>query len=736
MEEEPRRRRRPALSCLACRRRKIKCDRATPCARCVSTNTRCSYRLGLGGVGNIPLPLRRIENQASAALSPRASPLPLTPGTNGGIPTAGHEHSLPAPSGYAIRSQAPQAECSTRTNHDEFQTSNRVQEASELQDLRQRVRKLEALSASSPAYGLAETGRHVLTRQSGLRDSEIMLKKTRLLRWSDWMGTAPEFQLVYKCFEVACGAESTSFQSDETKAVVTEIDDLYKKCKRIAKSLKANRPSRCLTSPRPSLEPPPRAMADDMATVYFRCFEPVHRILHEPTFWAEYPSLWENPESVSASQRFKILLVIGIGSSLQGGPDNQLRDIVQQWIYTAQAWLSGPLEKDRLNISGLQIHCLVMLARQIYSVGGDLVWMSMGSLIHRAMQIGLHRDPKHLPSMSSLQAEVHRRLWYTILELLVQSSLDSAMPPRISLEDFDTEAPSNINDDEIDESTTVLQPHAKGGYTSAAMQLQLIDSLPSRLRTVQLLNGLHSELAYQGVLTLHREITDACRACNKFASDNRSAGVTAFQRNYCDYLVRRFLIPLHCPFASEARLNPLFNYSRKATLEATLAFLSPEPDDHFSRLMATGSGMFREGFRYAASTIAHEILVQAQSQRDDGTFRSNTRQLDFLRQAMHDLSALSWERIRQGETNIKGPMFLSIVLAVANSADIDAVCELTMAQNARDSLVLCYDILEARARAAPWPSPNDGSLASSSGDGDQDVLGLEFNLDFFFPNLW
>ena len=181
-------------------------------------------------------------------------------------------------------------------------------------------------------------------------------------------------------------------------------------------------------------------------------------------------------------------------------------------------------------------------------------------------------------------------------------------------------------------------------------------------------------------------------------------------------------------------MNPLFNYSRKLTLEVTLAFISPEPDDYFSRLMATGSGMFREGFRYAASTISHELLVQAQAQRDDGTFQSNTRQLDFLKQAMHDIAALSWERIRQGETNIKGPMFLGIVLAVANSADKDALCEFTMAKSARDSLVLCHDILEARARAAPWPSPNDGSMASSSGDGDQDAFGLEFSLDFFFPN--
>ncbi|KAI1364614.1 hypothetical protein F5Y08DRAFT_328599 [Xylaria arbuscula] len=735
MEEEPRRRRRPALSCLACRRRKIKCDRANPCARCVSTGTHCRYRLGVAEVANTQT-LPRRESRRPAALSPRASPPGLTRVLNDNTPITQHEYNPPGPSGYTPRLLAPLPDFLTRTSHNDTPASAPVQEASDLRDLRQRMHNLEELSASSPVNGLAETGRHILARQAGLRDSEITLKKARLLRWSDWMGTAPEFQLVYKCFEVACGAADTSLQNDETRALITEVDDLYKKCKRIAKKLKANRPSRSLTSPRPSLEPPPRVIADAMANVYFRCFEPVHRILHEPSFWAEYSSLWEDPESVSAGQRLRILLVIGIGSSLHGeaGPDSELRGQVQQWIYTAQAWLSGPLEKDRLNISGLQIHCLVMLARQIFSIGGDLVWMSMGSLIHRAMQIGLHRDPKHLPKMSLLQAEIHRRLWYTILELLMQSSLDSAMPPRISLEDFDTEPPSNVSDSEIDDSTEVLLPHLRGTHTSTALQLLLVDSLQTRLRIVQLLNGLHSELAYPGVLSLTQEITNACRVCNKFAAENRDSGVTPFHRNYCDYLLRRFLIPLHCPFASEARVNPLFNYSRKVTLEVTLAFISPEPDEHFSRLMATGSGMFREGFRYAASTIAHELLVQAQAQRDDGTFQSNTRQLDFLKQALQDISILSWERIRQGETNIKGPMFLDIVLAVANSADKDAVCEFTMAKTARDSLVLCHDVLEARVRAAPWPSPNDGSLASSSGDGDQDAFGLEFSLDFFFPN--
>ena len=42
--EPPRKRRRPALSCFECRRRKIKCDRNQPCNQCVQSRVpRCSY---------------------------------------------------------------------------------------------------------------------------------------------------------------------------------------------------------------------------------------------------------------------------------------------------------------------------------------------------------------------------------------------------------------------------------------------------------------------------------------------------------------------------------------------------------------------------------------------------------------------------------------------------------------------------------------------------------------------
>lgn len=320
-------------------------------------------------------------------------------------------------------------------------------------------------------------------------------------------------------------------------------------------------------------------------------------MLHIPTFRSEYQRFWDNPDGVAPKIRLKVLLVIGIGSSLYDHGDTAVVhsniDQVQQWIYPAQTRLSGPLEKDRLDISGIQVSCLSVLAREIFSIGGDTIWISIGSLIHSAMQLGLHRDPKHLPAISVLQVELRRRLWYTILEFAVQSSLDSWMPPRISYDEFDTEPPSNIDDESFDESTTELQVYPEGTFTTTSVQLALIESLSVRLRIVQLLNDFHSEVTHDRVLSLSSELIDAFQACSRWVKDGD--GSTPFHRNLLDYLIRRFMIPLHYSFSNQARTNPIFHYSLKLSIDAGLSIISPEPDPGFSRLMAIGGGVFREG---------------------------------------------------------------------------------------------------------------------------------------------
>lgn len=567
-------------------------------------------------------------------------------------------------------------------------------------ELLDRVRKLEESTASR-----AEP-RSLDSSDSSDWLRKLALNKSRDLGKSPMMGLPQELSVMIDCYSEMIGKESgnASFKTPETASLVAQSGDIIKKCKNTAKDIKLSRPSRTLAS-YPEIKPPPRDVSDAMVNLYFESFESPHRILHGPTFRAEYQRYWDRPDSTPIELRLKILLVIGLGSSLyeHRSTDDALKnaDLVHRWVYVAQNWLSGPLEKDRLSIAGLQVYCLTILARQIFSVGGDLTWISTGSLVQIAMQMGLHRDPKNLPATTPLQAELRRRLWATIVELVVQSSLDSWMPPRIHLDEFDVEPPSNLNDEDLDESTTFVQPHPKSTFTATSMQLTLLESLPVRLRIVQLLNTLHSEPTYPAVLELSLALTSALQECasrtGKHTNTN-SEHCTPFRRNSLDYLVRRFALPLHMSFSSRSRAEPTYRHSRQASLDAALAITSPEPDPRFRRLMALGGGMFREGQRCALTAVGLELIAHAEAQRRDGTLGRVGAYRGMLKGAVRDLLSLSGERIHLGETNVKSHMFLSMILAQVEAMEAGLSVELGVARSARDSLEFCYGVLSARAK--------------------------------------
>ncbi|EAW21219.1 C6 zinc finger domain protein [Aspergillus fischeri NRRL 181] len=731
-QPQQRRRRRPALSCRECRRRKIKCDHNNPCAQCLRHKTRCVYKTYTEDSDDQSIAVTTQQHDSpphTKSPRPSDSSAPRQLAQAGDLSNSNGSISVPRQGSSSITPgvTAPAAAVPHSDRNDLGAT---------VSDLLHRIQKLEESSASGSRTGNSSL-KEVHVRQSpGPQEWQAVLNKSRDWGRSRWMGAANEFAAIIACYSEIMGERSKdgSFQGPEASVMISQASDLLRKCKDRARSIKISRPTRGLPFPGFGFAPPSRKTAHAMANLYLTSFESTHRILHVPTFWLEYQRYWENPDGAAPSLRLKVLLVIGIGSSLYDHGDRAaaLRniDLVQQWIYAAQTWLSGPLEKDRLDIAGLQIYCLSILARQIFSIGADTIWISIGSLVHSAMQLGLHRDPKHLPAISVLQAELRRRLWYTILESVVQASLDSWMPPRISFDEFDTEPPSNINDDELDESTTELQPYAKDTFTGTSTQLALIESLPIRLQIVQLLNGPHSEISYDRVLSLSSELIHALHACSHQIKDGN--GSTPFHRNLLDYLIRRFMIPLHYSFSNQARTNPLFHYSLKLSLDAALAMVSPEPDPAFARLMATAGGLFREGIRCATSAISLELLAHVETQRLNGTMQRTRQYRDFLKQAVRDLIALSEERIRLGETNVKNHMFLSMILAQAEAVEAGGEIELWVARAAKDSLELCDSLLKTRedTGSSRMASPDEAALVAAGMEG----LGPDFGWESFFPD--
>lgn len=504
---------------------------------------------------------------------------------------------------------------------------------------------------------------------------QVVLNKTRDLGRNGAPKTAPELASIIACYAEITGRDSgdEAFRQPEAAQLITQAAGFLGQCKQAARTIKLARPTRAFWLIDASL--PPRTTADAMANLYFEAFESTHRVLDIPMFWTDYGVFWDQPDSASPAVRHTVLLVLSIGSSLSTHVDTEM---VHQCIYAAEAWLAGPLEKDRVSIAGLQVHCLSLLARQIFSIGDDTTWISTGSIVNAAMQLGLHRDPGHLPTMPRREAEIWRCLWATILELTVQAALDARMSPRISFDEFDMKPPGN---NEIDQSATV--------------QICLNESLPVRSRIAQALGSLH-KITYDEALDLSAQLIEAIRKSNRRMK--KVEGVTLFHKNMVDYLVRRFMIPLHYSFCHQMRQNKQFYYSLKLSFDSAIAMIHPEGlDGHFSRLMTLGGGLFRQGIRSAQSAMVLRLLVQAHEQHLDGMLGRNT-DLDAVKKAVEKMIVLADERIRLGETNVKSHMFLRMALAEVTALEAGLPVQVEVTRAARDSLEFCLGLL-GNARA-------------------------------------
>ncbi|KAM0206319.1 hypothetical protein ACHAQI_008420 [Fusarium lateritium] len=760
-----RRRRRPALSCHECRRRKVKCDQRNPCGPCIRHKVECTYEPHHGSAS---VPVQSLRARALTQTPTRSTALNnTTDGNRVAISTTSRDNvrisheqdaALSHSATATITAQGlstPSSSIPKRSNdnangHRTYVSDHNTD--STTQGLPQRQTQIQqdtAVRQGQPTgdnpgapstIDVSENG-HQPEQTETSQEFQIILNKPRDMGRGNWAETAKEMDSIIGCWVEVVGKSSSSeaFKDTEVALVIAQAGDFYAKCKSLAKTIKLTRPTRSLLSSLDFLMPPSREISDLMVDLYFKTFESTHRILHQPTFLAEYREYWDHPESVTDSQRLTILLVIATGSSLFGhaSPEEALRNaaMAHQWIYTSETWLAGPLEKDRVDLAGLQLYCLTLLARQIFSIGGDTVWMSAGSLVHRAMQIGLHRDPSKIGKpIPLLQAEIRRRLWGTILELVLQASLDSRMPPRISLDEFNTQHPSNVDDDEMNESTTVLPSHDPGHFTSASVQLALLASFPIRLRVVNTIVKPDDQIPYQDILALSSDLMDALHMNNSLIKLGQ--GSTPFHRNLLDYLVRRFIIPLHFSFSNRARANPIYYYSLKLSLDAATAIMSPEPDAAFSRLMASGGGMFREGTRVASIATGLELLIHAQAQYLDGTLHRTSQYRQLLKQSIRDMISLSKERIHQGETNVKTHMFLSMILGQAEAIETDSSIPLEIARSARDSLESSYGVLQLRVDKATLGSNQDINYPTNEtgfdGPGSSEYL-MDLDWESFLP---
>ncbi|KAK4238749.1 fungal-specific transcription factor domain-containing protein [Achaetomium macrosporum] len=703
---EPRRRNRPALSCIQCRTRKIRCDRNEPCASCMKSKiVNCTYeearrpkprlwRLSPAPAGGHPerSPTATDERPAGSAFAFRDMALqPAPPASN---PSSGA-----APPG---RTPEPLSAASPRSlphTHQPDSTLGAAGASGSTAALAERVRQLEQQLADAlrrPDYGSpsSRSGHTTLSQDHGTQ-------YRRLSGASPLMNGDKLFPLIVNIAQ--------RIESD--KVAAPDIYFLLQQCRDVAKSIRSARIPTFATF-HLGKAIPPQETALRLVDAYFRTFESVYRILHRPTFWQGYQKYWENPDYADSAFVVQFQLCMAIGTCFQDDAA-ALRRLAAQWIYEAQVWLALPPDRSRINFAGLQAMCLLHLARETCGIGGDLAWLSAGYILRTAMYLGLHRDPDNTPNMPVFAAEMRRRLWATVLELILQSSLDTGAPPLLALSDFDTRPPSNYDDEQLAENAKFPSiPRPPSCFTQTTVQIALLRSFPVRLAIAQYVNHFASPVTWEETIKWNNELRTAYGALSSiFQPFYDPAGIlpkrlSLFQLRLAEHMVHRFFLALNHPWLWAAQNNPTYYFARKVCVEYSLKLYraiatgSPAGDsgtasqsDDFTRLATCGYGAFRSVPTLAVLTICLELLWQVQ---EDRSFRqsisidhqpdrtgpgneidvnssvgmgiaSGVVPLQELLEAVKYSIGWAERRIRCGEANVKGYLLFSALLCQAQA---------------------------------------------------------------------
>jgi hypothetical protein len=499
---------------------------------------------------------------------------------------------------------------------------------------------------------------------------------------------------------------------------------------------------------------PTKAVCDELIACYLRTFEPLYRIIHIPSFWKEYDRLWESgqPSSLPTVSLVKLTLILAIGTTFarfdSEAEINNLWRLAQSWIQNAQWWLTGPNEKTTYNLDGLQVFCLLILARQTtFNCRGATSWLSSGSMLRAAVTMGLHRDPKLFSGLSLFQKEFRARLWTAVLELAVQSCLDLGLPLHLSEEDFDAPTPSNFNDSDF-ESNSPQAPKPIDTFTDSYLQILLSKSLPLRVGIIRLLNDIRQEKSHEKALAMGTQLRAACRDVAAFFHSVNQGQVdfahgstlqaNEFHRKLIDIHLRRFILFLHRDFMLQAKTNPQFYLSRKVCLEAALVIASGSKGvdldlplqvwDDTSRLSFVGRGLFKCALSFDAMLIlALEVISELQDEstpdHESDILKEMARAARApLIQTLEEISKQLRCLIARGNLSLKRLLFsnahLAHIRALEAGRPVKAVVYETVISTLRDCVGMMREVQAAT-------TPNDSMVTSDS-----------FNADFLGSDMF
>ncbi|USP79693.1 uncharacterized protein yc1106_06967 [Curvularia clavata] len=317
---------------------------------------------------------------------------------------------------------------------------------------------------------------------------------------------------------------------------------------------------------------PEKSIVDEQSALYFQMCETSYRILHGPSFWKDYKAFWANKGSDKERVVFTVMLLLIIAVTKCLSPKDDIfigdttadRQSAHDLIVVCENWINLQPPR-RITLPFCQTQCLLLLAKRVNCIGLKQDWINSGHLLRLALASGMHRNPglQGNDRISLFDQQMKKRLWATVAELELQSSVESGIQSGLTSLYFDMPPPAHIEDEALSPDMQKLPPEQPNEqFTSTSYLIASLKTLPFRVNLTYQLNTPSSNIQYADVLLLDAQIHAALSSLPEW--DNEAAVVpSALLR----LQLHQYLLILHKQFAKEAHSNSRWMYSLTACVD-------------------------------------------------------------------------------------------------------------------------------------------------------------------------
>ena len=304
---------------------------------------------------------------------------------------------------------------------------------------------------------------------------------------------------------------------------------------------------------------PNKMACDSLLDSYLTTGEGIFRIIHKTSFRREYDKYWEGRE-YSESFLPRLLCILAIASSstaeahLLGSGHSEVIHAPTA-VALVRIWLNSLRGKQLVDFTMLQAEVLVLYAQKSIASRAQDHWTQLGSVVRRAMTMGLHRDPSEFPQITIFGGEIRRRLWFTIMEMDVHASLFCSLPAVVRYGEYSCYPPRNLDDEELTPDMKEL-PKSKpmDQLTTSQLQSHAARTLPWRMRVASILARIDTVYDYNEVLEIAGKLESilddvTCLFPRKYSPDPLQRYKDWRLRFHLDVHVRQALLALYRPFA-------------------------------------------------------------------------------------------------------------------------------------------------------------------------------------------